>query len=98
ELYDLENDPGELKNLVDAEPAKARVMRASLEERLRVEQSAGRPDAASAGVPRDQLERLGALGYVGPGRPVPPKSSVADMKKADARGTKADAHPADPKD
>src|SRR6185295_13870907 len=31
ELYDLDNDPGELKNLVDAEPAKASAMRASLE-------------------------------------------------------------------
>ena len=36
ELYDLDNDPGELKNLVDADPAKASAMRASLEAQLRV--------------------------------------------------------------
>ena len=53
ELYDLDHDPGELKNLVDADPAKASAMRASLEARLRSKQERKRPapDAAAAGVP-----------------------------------------------
>ena len=83
ELYDLDNDPGELKNLVDSDQAKASAMRASLETRLRAEQSAGRNPTGAPAVPADVRARLGALGYVGPGRPVPPKSSGASGTKAE---------------
>jgi choline-sulfatase len=91
ELYDLENDPGELKNLVDADPAKASAMRASLETRMRAEKAAvGAAGLTKPAVSPEQLERLGALGYVGPGRPVSPKSSGANGTKADGRGTGSD--------
>ena len=89
ELYDLENDPGELKNLVDVDPAKASAMRASLETRLRAEKTAVRTDTAAAGIPPEQLERLGALGYIGAGAGRPsgghtggadPKDKLADYK------------------
>jgi choline-sulfatase len=95
ELYDLDNDPGELKNLVDADPAKASAMRASLEARLRVEREAAvkattAGTGTAAGVSLEQLERLGALGYVGAGRTVPPKSSGAAGTKADPKDKLAD--------
>lgn len=80
ELYDLQNDPGELRNLAAAEAARARALRGSIEERLRVEQSAARKDTAAAGVPPEVLERLGALGYIGPGASSDRASAGADPK------------------
>jgi choline-sulfatase len=80
ELYDLDNDPGELRNLVDAQPARALALRAGLENRLRNERSTARTDDAAAGVPRELLERLGALGYVSPGAPAHTRSAGADPK------------------
>jgi choline-sulfatase len=80
ELYDLDRDPREVSNLVDAEPARARAMRAGLEQRLRVEQSAARSEPAAAAVPPDLLEKLGALGYVSPGGPSDSKAAGADPK------------------
>ena len=80
ELYDLERDPGELQNLANTEPARARAMRAGLEERLREEQKAARTDAAAAAVPPELLEKLGALGYVSPGGPSDVKAAGADPK------------------
>jgi choline-sulfatase len=87
ELYDLDRDPGELRNLVDAEPARARALRGSLETRLKVEQTAAHAESAAAGVPPEMLERLGALGYIGAGGSpghtsgaVDPKDKVADYK------------------
>jgi tetratricopeptide (TPR) repeat protein len=90
ELYDLDRDPGELRNLVDAEPARARALRASIETRLKVEQTAAHSESAAAGVPPEMLERLGALGYIGAGGAgaspghksgaVDPKDRVADYK------------------
>ena len=68
ELYDLEQDPGEQRNLADQEPARARALRAGLEQHLREEQvqlRGQKPESAS--VPADLLEKLGALGYVSPG-------------------------------
>jgi choline-sulfatase len=80
ELYDLDRDPGETQNLADAEPARARAMRAGLEQRLREEQTAVRSGSAAAAVPPDLLEKLGALGYVSPGGPSGAKASGADPK------------------
>jgi choline-sulfatase len=80
ELYDLDNDPGELKNLVDADPAKASAMRASIETQIRSEKTAARSNPTAAGVSPEQLERLGALGYVGSGRGSGTKSTGADPK------------------
>jgi Flp pilus assembly protein TadD len=87
ELYDLETDPGELKNLVASQPATANALRDGLQIRLRQEGTAARQQP-TAGVPADVLDRLGALGYVGSGRPISPKSSGA-------AGTEADADPKD---
>jgi choline-sulfatase len=80
ELYDLARDPGELQNLADAEPARARAMRAGLEQRLRAEQTTARSDSAAAAIPPELLEKLGALGYVSPGGPSNGKASGADPK------------------
>ena len=76
ELYDLARDPGELHNLVDDEPARARALRAGLERHLR-DDAAGSARAAQAGdVPIDLIERLGALGYV--------SGTVSDRTSLDA--------------
>jgi choline-sulfatase len=89
ELYDLQNDPQELRNLAGGEPARAAALRAALEARLRVEESTLRKTPASATVSRELIERLGSLGYVGPGgSPVSPKRDTA----------KAESAKADPKD
>jgi len=80
ELYDLARDPREMQNVADIEPARARAMRAGLEQRLRAEQTTARSDAAAAAVPPELLEKLGALGYVSPGGPAGGKASGADPK------------------
>src|SRR6185295_444772 len=65
ELYDLDRDPGELRNLVDEEPNRARAFRSGIEQQLRLEQAARRgAESPAATVPADMLEKLGALGYV----------------------------------
>jgi tetratricopeptide (TPR) repeat protein len=85
ELYDLQNDPGELKNLVTLEPARANALRSALLAQ------AFRPASpnAPAGVSPDVLERLGALGYVGPGATpgrtgIDPKDALEDYKSLSA--------------
>ena len=80
ELYDLDGDPGELKNLIDLEPARARAYRAGIEQRLRQEQATLRGGTATASVPADLLEKLGALGYVSSGGPSSSRASGADPK------------------
>jgi arylsulfatase A-like enzyme/predicted Zn-dependent protease len=64
ELYDLEQDPQELRNLAEREPARADAMEAALDALLaRVES-----DAAAAGpasIDPETEERLQALGYIG---------------------------------
>lgn len=68
ELYDLATDPGELKNLADAAPARARALRATLEGYLRAERERAISDpGAPAALSADVLQKLGALGYVSPG-------------------------------
>lgn len=75
ELYDLQTDPGELRNLHDAETARARALRSGIEARLKAEREA--PRTSVAGIPSDVRERLGALGYIGPGEAVSPKRGSA---------------------
>ena len=79
ELYDLATDAGELENLVDAQPARARALRAALESELKRERAAIGVGPA-ADVPADLLEKLGALGYVSAGPPSAPRASGADPK------------------
>jgi arylsulfatase A-like enzyme/Flp pilus assembly protein TadD len=64
ELYDLDRDPGEQRDLAAAEPSRAQALRAALEDHLRREQKAVQGDAAAA-VPPELRERLGAVGYFG---------------------------------
>jgi arylsulfatase A-like enzyme/Flp pilus assembly protein TadD len=80
ELYDLDQDPDELHNLADEEPKRARAYRSGIEQQLRLEQAA-RPGAesATAALPPDMLEKLGALGYVS-GSASAERASGADPK------------------
>jgi tetratricopeptide (TPR) repeat protein len=81
ELYDLERDPGELQNLVSTEPQRAAAMHSAVEQRLLTETEHGTGKGpATAGVPRDVRERLGALGYVNPGGARGKPGSGADPK------------------
>jgi len=78
ELYDLQADPGELRNLVDEQPSRAETLRAALGRFLDVEREA-RPGDAAAASP-ELLEQLGALGYVGGGAPAETRTPGADPK------------------
>jgi choline-sulfatase len=87
ELYDLTNDPGETTNVVAAHRPRVDAMRGALGAILARE---NRTAAGSrAALPVDQLERLGALGYVGVGasptdaakRP-DPKDKLDDFRAA----------------
>ncbi len=63
ELYDLEHDPRETKNVYDAEPQRAAALRNAL-ERL----TGGTSGEMSVGaLDREALEKLASLGYVGAG-------------------------------
>jgi arylsulfatase A-like enzyme/Flp pilus assembly protein TadD len=80
ELYDLQSDPGELRDLTAAEPARVEALRAGLTRRLEAERAAV-PAVGAAGVPADLLEKLGALGYLGAGAPrSAPGTAAADPK------------------
>jgi arylsulfatase A-like enzyme/Tfp pilus assembly protein PilF len=62
ELYDLEADPGETRNLVGEKPNVARGMKRTLEELLA---SQPRSEAAPAPLDAETERRLRALGYLG---------------------------------
>jgi arylsulfatase A-like enzyme/Flp pilus assembly protein TadD len=79
ELYDLQEDPAEARNLADEQPARAEALRAALGRQLAAERSAVATPGA-AGVPPDLLEKLGALGYLGPGAPAQSSAPGADPK------------------
>ena len=89
ELYDLENDPGERRNLAEVEPSRVKVLQASLERILAAEPTARGPGSPEASLPLDLREKLGALGYVGgPGAAragdpgADPKDKIDDFKIA----------------
>lgn len=78
ELYDLQSDPGETKNIFKANSLRAE------ELRLEMERLAG--SAADAAPERgkldpDTLQRLAALGYVGGAVDVDPSAVLADPKE-----------------
>ena len=78
ELYDLREDSGEFRNLVDTQPARAEAFRTALGRRLEAER--GVPPATADTVPPDLLEKLGALGYLGAGAPTEKAATGADPK------------------
>ena len=86
ELYDLVRDPGETRNLVHDEPARARALGAALDRHLLGEESAASRPAPPGDLPAELVEKLGALGYVSGGnvdRASPgadPKDKVEDYK------------------
>ena len=89
ELYDLENDPGERRNLADVEPSRMEALQASLGGFLAAESSARDPGSPGASLPLDLREKLAALGYVGgPGAAgaadpgADPKDKIDDFKIA----------------
>ena len=79
ELYDLQADPAETRNLVTAESARADSLRTRLAGLVAQERAAPSPDAAAA-VPPDLVEKIGALGYLGGGTAAAGGSSGADPK------------------
>ena len=81
ELYDLAADPGETKDLSASQPAVARKLRAALEAVLRAERDkATAPGDATAEIPAEMLQKLGALGYVSPGAAKDTVAQGADPK------------------
>jgi arylsulfatase A-like enzyme/Flp pilus assembly protein TadD len=89
ELYDLEEDPAEVRNLVAAQPARAEALRTALGRLLDAERATAAAPAETASVPADLLEKLGALGYLGAGAPgqtstpgADPKDRIAQFKVA----------------
>lgn len=80
ELYDLKHDPGEMHNLLAAQPQRAEALRAALGRILDAERARGPAAAGAESVPEDLLEKLGALGYLGAGAPGQGSSPGADPK------------------
>ncbi|HWW88109.1 MAG TPA: sulfatase-like hydrolase/transferase [Vicinamibacterales bacterium] len=78
ELYDLASDPGEVKNLVDSEPSRARALRTALSRHLSAETAPS--STVGQGVPPELVQKLGALGYVGVGGALDKASVDADPK------------------
>jgi choline-sulfatase len=81
ELYNLEDDPGELTNLAAAAPEKVAEMKAALVEATREEP---RSRASRSGMTPDEARKLRALGYVSPSPAQVPEMgelTLADPKR-----------------
>ena len=68
-LYRLSDDPGELHDLADQEPAQLKTMQGLLTHRRR-ELAQGGIEAAAESVSPEKRARLASLGYLGSGAPV----------------------------
>ncbi len=80
ELYDLEADPGETRNVLSLQQARAAALRGELQRRLAAEHKEAPAESGGSTVPADLLEKLGALGYLGAGLAAPGSSAGADPK------------------
>ena len=81
ELYDLDEDPAETRNLTSMQPSRAEALRGALARRLGEERAgSGAVGPGAATVPPELLEKLGALGYLGLGAPAQASSPGADPK------------------
>lgn len=76
ELYDLDRDPGERDNVIDAQGERA----ASLARRLQADMRATAAQATKAPTDREAAERLRALGYLGVAADTPAAPSGRDPK------------------
>jgi arylsulfatase A-like enzyme/Tfp pilus assembly protein PilF len=86
ELYDLASDPHEARNLADERPSQAAALRATLAKMLEQERRV-RTAPTGETLPADQLERLGALGYVSGGATTStpgadPKDKIREFRHA----------------
>jgi choline-sulfatase len=94
ELYDLDADPGEKRDVSAARTDEARTLRAALQGAL-----AASPPEASTAPDRETLERLRTLGYVAgtPSTPRPtgrdPKDGIALVEKLERGLAEARADP-----
>lgn len=75
ELYDLESDPAEAQNLVDARGDVARRMRALVEDEL-----AGAVDRRDAPLDQETRDQLEALGYLSGSSSAEPTADAIDPK------------------
>ena len=87
ELYDLSRDPGELTNLADADPARARALRSGLERHLAEAGGAAPTKSAAADVPpvcsKNSAPSATSTPAAAPGRAsagIDPKDKVQDYK------------------
>ena len=78
ELYDLANDPGEVRNLAAERPDRVADFRGVLERFLNEERAAA--EGGENSLPTELLEKLGALGYVGGSGPATTPTPGADPK------------------
>jgi arylsulfatase A-like enzyme/Tfp pilus assembly protein PilF len=82
ELYDLETDPGETRNIAAQQPATVGVLKEKLQQRL-AHNPFARQDVTPGGLSPDAQEKLRALGYFGFRAAVSPESikeGLADPK------------------
>lgn len=79
ELYDLQNDPGELNDIAAAEPDRVAQMLAELQRVLAGTRGAARDTAHAPS--EETLENLRQLGYVGGGSQVPSGGNAAHPAK-----------------
>jgi arylsulfatase A-like enzyme/Flp pilus assembly protein TadD len=80
ELYDLEKDPGEHRNLYQTSPERAGELEKKLEEEVLRASSGGKPASPEASVRAEDMERLRSLGYVN-FAPARPGSTFPDPKE-----------------
>lgn len=64
ELYHLQQDPAEIHNLIDQEPAKAKELRSRLQEWLATNGPVADNAALEVELDEEVEERLRALGYI----------------------------------